>query len=112
GGNGMSTRFREDRPLARHVAGLLAGAALAATLPAATPEPLLTELDEVLVIGEVPLPLEDYVAYPQFDSVVVSPGGRHLATAWGSNWGGAVGSGLDLTGGLGIVDLPSLHPRS
>jgi dipeptidyl aminopeptidase/acylaminoacyl peptidase len=100
----MSARFSAARLSARHVAGLLASIALAALLPAATPEPLLPELDEVLVIGEVPWPIDDYVEYPQFDSVVISPDGGHLATAWRAD-------GVN-SGEVSIIDLPSLKPRS
>jgi len=56
---------------------------LAATLLiAAAPEPQLQELDELLVTGKVAIRLEDFVEFPKYDSVAVSPDGSRLAMAW------------------------------
>lgn len=70
----------------RRTALILAGCALCAVLRAAAPEPRLEELDEVVVSAKVPrIPLSEFLQYPRFDSVVVSPGGTHIATGWGED---------------------------
>jgi len=56
--------------------------ALAAAVPAATPESGVAELDEVQITATVPRPLQDYIEFPRYDSVVLSPGGTQIATGW------------------------------
>jgi dipeptidyl aminopeptidase/acylaminoacyl peptidase len=59
--------------------------ALAATLPAIPAEPEFQELDEVTVVSTVPRPLEDYVEFPQYDSVTISPKGTRVVLGWTEN---------------------------
>jgi hypothetical protein len=80
-------------------AAAVVGSALAAALLAATPTADLPELDEVEVTGEVSWPLEDYLEFPRYDSVVISPGGTHLALGWSE-------SGFQRR--LSIIEFPSL----
>lgn len=72
------------------LAALFASGSLAALPHAAIPEPGIPELTSP--------PLDDFVEYPQFDSVVISPRGTHLAAA--------------MKGMVSIIDLPSLKSRS
>ena len=84
---------------------LLALAALAGavsgSLRAASPEPLLLELDEVQVSAKVRRPLEDYVEFPRYDSVALSPGGTRLAMGWSED---------NFQRQVTIVDFPSMQP--
>lgn len=61
------------RKAVRLAAQLACGCGLAVMLFAATPDPLLEELDEVVATATVRWPIEDYLEFPQFDSVVVPP---------------------------------------
>src|SRR5690606_20618457 len=97
----MSTRFRDLRHFTRRTAVVGFGCALAAVLPAATPTANLPELDEVEVTGEVSWPLEDYVEFPRYDSVVISPGGTQLALGWGED---------SFQRRLSIIEFPSMKP--
>lgn len=81
----------------RLVVAAMIGCILAPLPRAATPALLLPELDEVLVVSSVPWPLEDFLEVPQFENVVVSPGGTHLAATWQNS--------------VNIVELPSLKSR-
>jgi dipeptidyl aminopeptidase/acylaminoacyl peptidase len=83
--------------------GLLACCAIATALYAATPQPELQELDEVLITPTVPWPLEDYLEFPKYDSVVISPRGTHLATGWSES---------NFHRRLNILDWPSMKRRS
>lgn len=83
--------------MTRLIAGMTIGCILAPLPRAASPDFQFSELDEVQVVATVPWPLEDYVDYPQFENVVISPGGTHLATTWRNS--------------VNIIDLPSLKPR-
>ena len=75
--------------------------ALAAAAPAATPEPQLAELDMVEVTAKVAWPIEDYVEFPRYDSVVISPRGTRLATGWGEE---------NFQRRVSIIEYPSLKP--
>lgn len=80
----MSCRSSALRALARaSVACMLATAVVAAT-PEAEPtdDPEIEELDEVFVTARSQLPLEDFVEFPKYDSVVLSPNGKQLAMGW------------------------------
>lgn len=61
--------------------GMLA-CAMAAAVVAATPQGTFDELDEVLVTAKTQLPLEDFVKFPKYESVAISPDGTQLALAW------------------------------
>lgn len=82
---------------------LLSGCALAAALLAATPDEELEELDAVEVIDKVTWPLEDYVEFARYDSVVISPDGKYLATGWGED---------SFQRRLSVVEFPSMKPVS
>lgn len=82
---------------------LLSGCALGAALLAATPTDELEELDEVEVTGKVTWPLEDYVEFARYDSVVISPGGRYLALGWGED---------SFQRRVSVVEFPSMKPVS
>jgi dipeptidyl aminopeptidase/acylaminoacyl peptidase len=74
-----------DKTARTRVAALLTGA-LAASLPAVpAEEPQFQELDEVAVVSTVARPLEDYVEFPQYDSVTISPRGTRLVFGWTEN---------------------------
>ncbi len=62
----------------------LAAAALACSLAVAA-EPEFQELEEVTVISTAPRPLDDYVQFPQYDSVTISPRGTRLVMGWTEN---------------------------
>ncbi len=99
----MSARFRVHRSVARVAAALLSSGVVATLLAAATPQPELQELNEALVTAKVSWPLEDYLEFPQYDSVVVSPAGTHLAIGWSED---------SYQRRLNIVDFPSMKPYS
>jgi dienelactone hydrolase len=63
-------------------AAVLLACALAAAPAATTAEFQLLELEEVQVISTVPRPIEDYIDFPVYDSVVISPDGTRLAMGW------------------------------
>jgi dienelactone hydrolase len=75
--------------------------ALAATLLAATPELRLDEIDEVVVAVKVAPPLEDFVEFPKYDSVAISPGGTRLAMGWTDN---------NFMRQMAIIEFPSMKP--
>jgi dipeptidyl aminopeptidase/acylaminoacyl peptidase len=64
---------------------MLASCALAVALPAATPEPELQELETAVAEADAVWPLRDYLEFPRYDNVVISPDGAHLATGWGED---------------------------
>lgn len=66
----------------RRIAIAATACALAASLPAATPAPRLLELDEILVAAKGEIRLEDFVEFPKYDRVAVSPDGSKVAMAW------------------------------
>jgi dipeptidyl aminopeptidase/acylaminoacyl peptidase len=77
---------------------------LAATVIAAAPQPAppqakLDELDEVLVNVKTALPLEDFVKFPKYESVAISPSGKQLVMAW---------IDIDYKLQLNLVEFPSL----
>lgn len=55
---------------------------VAAAVVAATPAVQLQELDEVLVTARTALPLEDFVKFPKYESVAISPDGSRVVMAW------------------------------
>jgi dipeptidyl aminopeptidase/acylaminoacyl peptidase len=66
----------------RTVACIALSCALAAAVVAATPTVQLQELDEVLVSARTPLPLQDFVKFPKYESVSISPDGSRVVMAW------------------------------
>lgn len=76
---------------------------LAVALTAATPQPQLEELDEARVIARVPQPLEDFVEFPRYDSVAISPDGTHVAMGWTED---------NFQRQLSVVEFPSMKPFS
>jgi dienelactone hydrolase len=85
----------------RPATSALLALAFATSLPAAAPQPRVDVLDEVTVSARVPLPLEDFLAFPTYDSVVISPDGTLLAMAQ------TVRPERQLT----VVEFPSAKPR-
>lgn len=87
------------------VARTIACASLTCTLAAAqiaeTPTAQLQELDEVLVMARTALPLEDFVKFPKYESVAISPSGTRLAMAWIDN---------DYRLQLALLEFPSMKP--
>lgn len=77
------------------------GCLLTATLLAAAADPQLQELDEVVVSAKVTVPLEDFVEFPKYDSVVLSPSGKRVAMAWIDN---------NFQRQMAILEVPSLKP--
>jgi dienelactone hydrolase len=55
---------------------------LATAVVAATPTVQLEELDEVYVRAKTLVPLEDFVKFPKYESVAISPSGTRLVMAW------------------------------
>ncbi len=99
----MSKRLR-DHPLLRAAAAMVPGCALAAVLLAATPAPQLDELDEVVATGKLkPIQLKEFLEFPRYDSVVISPQGTHIAMGWGEE---------NLQRRVSVIDFPSMKPRS
>ncbi len=94
----MPKSFRAHRVA---IAAMVASFTFGVVLPAATPEPNLQELEEAVVIGNAVWPLRDYVDFPRYDSVVISPDGRHIATGWCED---------SYQRRLAIIDFPSLRP--
>ena len=78
----------------------LAGA-VAGSLRAAAPEAQLLELEEVAVTSSTPRPLEDYVEFPRYDSVAISPGGTKLAMGWTED---------NYQRQISVVEFPSRRP--
>ncbi len=74
---------------------------LAATLSAATPGPQLQELDEILIASKVEIRLEDFVEFPKYDSVVVSPDGKRVAMAW-------IEEMANYQRVMGVIEYPSM----
>jgi dienelactone hydrolase len=93
------------RPAMRGTAVAIAAGAFAVLLLAAEPTPRLDELDEVVVyaVKPKPIPLIDFLDFPQFDSVVISPGGTYVATGWGED---------NFQRRLSVSDFPSMKSRS
>src|SRR5688572_13251245 len=67
---------------ARAMAATALSCALVAVVVAATPTAQRDELDEVLVTARDPLPLEDFVKFPKYESVAISPSGTRVVMAW------------------------------
>ncbi len=82
-------------------AAALLACTLAASLFAAAPPPQLEELDELQVTARIPQPLEDFVEFPRYDSVAISPGGTHVAMGWTED---------SFQRQLSVVDFPSMKP--
>lgn len=97
----MQAGSRFQRKIFRFLIPLACGCGLAAMLSAATPEPLLEELDEVAIEAKVNWPIEDYLEFPNFDSVLISPDGKYVATGW---------SEVSFNRRLSIYELPSMKP--
>jgi len=77
--------MRVHKAARTRVAAILTGA-LAASLPAVpAEEPQFQELEEVTVISTVPRPIEDYVEFPRYDSVTISPKGTRAVLGWTEN---------------------------
>jgi dipeptidyl aminopeptidase/acylaminoacyl peptidase len=93
--------------LARMVASAMLAGGVAAAVVAATPDPpptaKLQELDEVLVTPKKLLPLPDFVKFPKYESVAISPGGTRLVTAWIDD-----NAGYRLQ--IALTEFPSMKP--
>jgi hypothetical protein len=91
--------------LAPAATGAACAVLLAAAVPAATPqgEAPMVELDEIQVTSKAVRPLEDYVEFPRYDSVTISPGGTHLVTGWTED---------NFYRQLSFVDFPSMKPHN
>ncbi|HTQ37221.1 MAG TPA: prolyl oligopeptidase family serine peptidase, partial [Steroidobacteraceae bacterium] len=86
---------------ARATACAALGVALAVALPAATQQPQVQELDEVTVTARVARPLEDFVEFPRYDSVAISPGGTHVALGWTED---------NFVRQVSVTEFPSMKP--
>lgn len=75
--------------------------AMTATLRAASPAGQLEELDEVLVTASSRIRLEDFVEFPRYDSVAISPNGTRLAMGWTND---------NFQRQIAIIDFPSMKP--
>ncbi len=80
------------------LAGALVTSLFAADAP---PAAQLDELDEVVVRATKPLPLEDFVEFPRYDSVAISPGGTRIAMGWTED---------NFYRQLHVIEFPSLKP--
>lgn len=77
----MSFESRTSRFIVSAIAAGTVAVAIAAT-PAPDPVAKLEVLDEVLVTPKKPLPLPDFVKFPKYESVAISPSGTRLLMAW------------------------------
>lgn len=76
--------------------------AMAAAVVAATPQRILDELDEVTVSAKTVIKLDDFVEFPKYDSVTLSPSGKKLAMGWVNV--------NDYSRAIGIYEFPSMKP--
>ncbi len=75
--------------------------ALSTQLLAAVPQANIQELDEVFVTAKTTIPLEDFVKFPKYESVALSPSGKQLALAW---------IDVDYRLQVNLVEFPSMKP--
>jgi dipeptidyl aminopeptidase/acylaminoacyl peptidase len=76
--------------------------AVTAAAVAATPQGILDELDEVTVSAKTIIKLDDFVEFPRYDSVTLSPSGTRLATGWINI--------NDYSRAISIYEFPSMKP--
>ncbi len=97
---------REDMNVDSRITRVFACAALAcmlaATVVAATPQGGLDELDEVVVSAKTVIKLDDFVEFPKYDSVTLSPSGTRLAMGWVNI--------NDYSRAVSIYEFPSMKP--
>src|SRR5690606_17260830 len=65
------------------------------------PAPQLLELDEILVAAKSEIRLEDFVEFPKYDRVVVSPDGTKVAMTW-------IDEIANYARVMGIVEYPTM----
>ena len=76
-------------------------AALAVSFLATTAEQVQDDLEEIVIKATKPPPIEDFVEFPRFDSVAVSPGGTRLAMGWTED---------NFQRHLNLVSFPAMKP--